>query len=53
MELLTTDDGTKKSITIDGIKDFQWAPHTNFIVYTAFPGENVHPRIGFMDIPSR
>lgn len=53
MELLTNEEGQKKSITIDGIDDFQWAPHQNFLVYTAFPGENVLPRIGFIEVPSR
>lgn len=53
MELLENEDGQKKSITIDGIQEFQWAPHANFFAYTAFPSNNVHPRIGFIEIPSR
>ena len=53
MELLVNEEGVKKSITVDGIQDFMWAPNQNIIVYTAFPGENIHPRIGFMSIPSR
>lgn len=39
MELIATDDGVKKSITVDGIEDWAWAPHKNFIVYSAFPPE--------------
>lgn len=39
MELIATDDGVKKSITIDGIEDWSWAPQRNFIVYSAFPPE--------------
>jgi hypothetical protein len=54
MELIATDDGVKKSITVDGIEDWAWAPHRNFIVYSAFPPEeNQFPRIGFLEIPSR
>ena len=53
MELITNEENVKKSITIDGVIDFLWAPHKNFIVYTAIPGENQHPRIGFIEIPSR
>ena len=53
MELIENEEEVKKSITIDGITDFSWAPHRNFIVYTAFPEDNQHPRIGFLEIPSR
>jgi uncharacterized protein with WD repeat len=53
MELIQTSDGIKKSITVDGIEDIKWAPNRNVLVYTAFPGENQHPRIGFIEIPSR
>jgi hypothetical protein len=53
MELIQTSDGQKKSITVDGIEDLRWAPNRNFITYTAFPGENQHPRVGFIEIPSR
>jgi hypothetical protein len=53
MELIVNEEGSKKSITIDGIQDVMWAPHKNFVVYTAFPGENQHPRVGFIEIPSR
>ena len=40
MELIENEEEVKKSITIDGITDFSWAPHRNFIVYTAFPEDN-------------
>lgn len=39
MELIATNDGVKKSITVDGIEDWAWAPHKNFIVYSSFPPE--------------
>ena len=53
MELIQNDDGQKKSITIEGIDEVKWAPARNVIVYTAFPGEGQHPRVGFIEIPSR
>jgi uncharacterized protein with WD repeat len=53
MELIQTSDGVKKSITVDGIEDIMWAPNRNFLVYTAFPGETQHPRVGFIEVPSR
>lgn len=53
MELIVNEEGQKKSITIEGIQELKWAPHKNFLVYTAFPGENQHPRVGFIEVPSR
>jgi len=53
MELISTSDGVKKSITVDGIENIMWAPNKNVLVYTAFPGDNQHPRVGFIEIPSR
>jgi len=53
MELIATADGTKKSITIEGIDKLMWAPSRNCLVYTAFPGETQHPRVGFIEVPSR
>ena len=53
MELIANEEGVKKSITLDGVQDFQWAPNKSFLVYTAMPGENQHPRVGFIEIPSR
>jgi len=53
MELIQTSDGAKKSITVEGIMDVKWAPNRNALAYTAFPGENQHPRVGFIEIPSR
>jgi uncharacterized protein with WD repeat len=55
MQLLATDDGVKKSITINGLRDWSWCPTRNVLVYNAFFGEedNMEPHIGFMKIPSR
>lgn len=53
MELIATSDGIKKSITVDGIEDLMWSPSRNCLVYTAFPGDNQHPRVGFIEVPSR
>jgi hypothetical protein len=53
MELIQTSDGVKKSITVEGIQDVMWSPNKNFLVYTAFPGETQHPRVGFIEVPSR
>lgn len=53
MELIQTADGVKKSITVDGIDEVMWSPNKNFLVYTAFPGDKQHPRVGFIEIPSR
>ena len=53
MELIQTTEGVKKSITVDGIESIMWAPNRNFLVYTAFPGDNQHPRVGFIEVPSR
>lgn len=47
-------DGNKTSIYIDGLKEFQWAPNKNWIVYTSFPSAtNMQPRVTFMELPSR
>jgi uncharacterized protein with WD repeat len=54
MELIENDEGQKKSITIEGIEEFQWCPAKNIIVYSAFPEENNSiPRIGLIEVPSR
>jgi uncharacterized protein with WD repeat len=62
MELLKTQDGVKKSITIDSIEDWSWAPSKNLIIYTACMSQEeqseesktiVDPRIGFLKIPER
>jgi uncharacterized protein with WD repeat len=53
MELLVNSDGNKKSITIDGITDFNWSPSANIIAFTSFGAENAHPKVGFLEIPSR
>lgn len=54
MDLIAGADGVKKSITVDGIKDWEWSPSRNCIAYTAYPPEeNQFPRIGFIEIPSR
>ena len=62
MELLKTQDGVKKSITIDSIEDWSWAPSKNLIIYTAYLNQEEQgeesktifdPRIGFLKIPER
>lgn len=62
MELLKTQEGVKKSITIDSIEDWSWAPSKNLIIYTACLNQEeqseesktiVDPRIGFLKIPER
>jgi hypothetical protein len=47
MELVAANDGIKKSITVEGLVDWAWAPHRNFIVYTSFPPEeaNSFPKV--------
>ena len=45
-KLLKDDQGDRTSIYVEGLRDFEWAPHKNVIVYTSFPeGENAYPRI--------
>ena len=34
MQLLANEEGRKKSITIEGISQWQWAPHRNLLIYT-------------------
>jgi uncharacterized protein with WD repeat len=63
MQLLSTEDGSKKSITIEGIEQWNWAPHRNLLIYTCFyqdaadkdktKSSAADPRVGFMKIPSR
>lgn len=54
MKMLEDSDGNRTSVFVDGLKEFMWAPHKNVIVYTAFPtGENVFPRVNFMEMPTR
>ena len=54
MKMTKDSDGHPTSIYIDGVKDFQWTPHKNVIIHTSFPtGDNVYPRITFLDMPSR
>jgi len=36
MQILTNRDGQKKSITIEGIKDWEWAPARNTLIYSCF-----------------
>lgn len=56
---MTNKEGLKKSITIEGIRDWMWCPHKNMIVYSAFykqedeEKQKVDPKIGFMKIPER
>jgi dipeptidyl aminopeptidase/acylaminoacyl peptidase len=38
--------GDRTSIKVDGLEEFEWAPHKNIIAHTSFPdGENALPRI--------
>jgi translation initiation factor 3 subunit B len=69
MEMIARADGQKKSITIEGIKDWMWIPGKDAIAYSCFYGtEQLNdededyeekksqlkpPRIGFISIPSR
>ena len=54
MQMCEDSDGNKTSIPVNGIKEFMWAPNRNIIVYASFPqGENVMPRVTFMEMPSR
>ena len=38
MQILTNNQGQKKSITIAGIKDWHWAPQRNTLIYSCFFG---------------
>lgn len=59
MQLLANSEGQKKSITIEGITDWLWAPNKNLIVYSCFftsteEGQPaLDPKIGFLKIPER
>lgn len=59
MQLLANNEGQKKSITVNGVKDWCWVPNRNFIIYTAFfPQEDenapkTEPKVGFLSIPDR
>lgn len=59
MQLLVNNEGQKKSITVEGITDWIWAPNRNLIMYTAFfesadtDKPKIDPKIGFMKIPER
>lgn len=59
MQLLANSEGQKKSITVNGVKDWFWMPNRNMIVYTTFfanEDENapkVDPKVGFLSIPDR
>lgn len=34
MQLLVDSEGQKKSITVDGITDWEWCPNRNLIIFT-------------------
>lgn len=58
MQLLTNSEGQKKSITIDGVTDWEWFPNRNLIVFSTFitaeEGQTpIDPKIGFLKIPDR
>ena len=67
MEMISNREGQKKSITVNGIKDWMWVPGKNMLVYSCFfgtekfldqeevktEGQFMDPRIGFMTVPDR
>lgn len=40
MQILQNNQGQKKSITIDGIRDWEWAPSRNTLIYSCFFGQD-------------
>jgi len=42
-----------KSITIDGIDDFVWAPHDNFFTYTTLNKDTKIAKVGFIAVPTK
>jgi len=47
-------DDNKTSIYVDGLADFEWAPHKNVLIHTSHPeGANAYPRVTFQEMPSR
>jgi hypothetical protein len=54
MKMIEDSDGNRTSIYVEGLKEFMWAPNKNVLISTSFPaGENVFPRINFVEIPTR
>jgi hypothetical protein len=54
MKLCEDGDGNRTSIFVPGLRDIMWVPNRNWVVYTSFPpGENVMPRVTFIEMPSR
>lgn len=54
MKMQRDPDGNRTSVLIDGLENFEWAPHKNVLVYSSFPaGENSLPRVSFMELPGR
>jgi len=54
MKMCEDGDENRTSIFVDGLREFKWAPHRNVIIHTSFPeGENVYPRISFIEMPTR
>jgi len=58
MQLLVDSQGQKKSITVEGITDWEWSPIRNLVVFTSFSktveGQTqIDPKVGFLKIPER
>ena len=54
MKMTEDNEGNRSSLCVDGFNEFLWAPHKNVIIHTSFPeGDNVYPRISFVEMPSR
>ncbi len=58
MQLLVDSEGQKKSITVEGITDWEWSPNRNLVVFTSFiktaEGQtHIDPKVGFLKIPER
>jgi len=58
MQLLVDSEGQKKSITVDGITDWEWCPNRNLVVFTSFSktaegSTQIDPKVGFLKIPER
>mmetsp|Transcript_31429 Transcript_31429/g.48043 ORF Transcript_31429/g.48043 Transcript_31429/m.48043 type:complete len:522 (-) Transcript_31429:13-1578(-) len=55
MRLCEDSDGNRTSIIANGLKEVEWAPNSNHLVYTIFPQEsdNAFPKVVFQEVPSR
>ena len=54
MKMVEDSDGNRSSLYVEGLKEFLWAKNKNVLIHTSFPeGENVMPRVSFVELPSR